>query len=228
MSHFAERLAHRYQRNSVIRALVQLIPAGIGSATDVAITTRIDNIREKRARAFFDTLEQQDIALTPDIVENEDFLHAYFATTRAALNTHRREKIQLFGRLFANYSRGESAESADAYEETLRILDDLSYREFQVLLILKRFEDEAPEEEGLNALQKATRFWDSFVEAVVAEVGIHHEEVMGFLVRLNRTGLYETITGSYIGYLGDKGRLTANFRTFLQALDAESEDDLSD
>ena len=95
-----ERLATRYEHNPIIRALVQLIPFGFGSAADVALVTTIENIREERAHTFFDELASQDLILTEEQIENEDFLHSYFATTRAALNTRRREKIRLFARRF--------------------------------------------------------------------------------------------------------------------------------
>ncbi len=224
IQNFIQRLASRYQRNSVIRALVQLIPAGIGSAADVAIATRISNIREQRARAFFDELASQDIALTDKQIESDDFLHAYFSTTRAALNTRRQEKIRLFARLFGNYARRTSFVPTDAYEELLTVLDDLGYREFQVLLILRRFEASVSLSEEQNALQRVSTFWDAFIEAVEAETGVPRTETPGFLARLNRTGLYQTFVGTYVGYTGDKGCLTPNFATFLKALGIAGDD----
>lgn len=215
-----EQLANRYGHSPVIRALVQLIPF-VGSAADAALVTILNNIREERARTFFDELASQDLALTEEQIKSEDFLHAYFATARAALNTRRREKISLFARLFLNYSQGKSFDTVDAYEEALDVLDDLSLQEFKVLLVLDRFEKEHPIQEGHNDLQRAATFWDSFLKAIEAEVGIPASEIPSVLARLNRTGLYLTIIGTYIGYTGDKGFLTPKFAKFLRALKTE-------
>lgn len=214
----AERLAARYEKNPIIRALVQLIPWGVGSAADVAITTVLARIREERAREFFDQLASGELELTQEQIATEDFLHAYFATARAALNTRRREKIRLFAQLFANYAGKGLVGDSDVYEEYLSILDDLSYREFQILLILKRHQDCTPRQPQQNDLQWSSTFWDAFLDSVVSEVGIPRQEIPGILARLNRTGLYKTIVGTFLGYGGDQGLLTPNFDRFLHAL----------
>ncbi len=213
-----ERLARRYAATPLVRALVQLIPFGVGSAVDVAIATAVTNIREDRAREFFDELARSNLALSEEQMAQEDFLHAYFATAKAALNTRRREKIRLFSRLLANYLSGKSFETTDAYEETLGVLDDMSLREFQVLLILDRFEKAHPRRTDENPLQGATRFWGSFLDAVEAEASLRREDIPSFLERLNRTGLYQTFVGGFWDYTGDKGHLTPKFDTLVRAL----------
>jgi hypothetical protein len=68
--------------------------------------------------------------------------------------------------------------TAEKYEEILAVLDDLSYRDFQVLLILQRFETETPLEEqpcadpGVAKLYRATKFWEDFSDEVASETGI--------------------------------------------------------
>ncbi len=211
-------LAIRYEHNPVIRTLIQLVPFGIGSAVDTAIATTIDKIREKRARAFFDELDKHDLVLTEEQINTEDFLHAYFATMKMALNTRRQKKIRLFTRLFANYIQERSFDNVDDYEDMLTVLDDLSYREFQILLILNRFEKRYLPQKDQNPAQWIGQFWDEFLSSVESEIGIPIDQIPGILARLNRTGLYKTITGTYFDYSGDQGHLTPNFATFLDAL----------
>ncbi len=83
----------------VIRSLIQLIPCGVGSAFDFFIMNKIQDIRKERLRTFFDELGSGEIELTNNLIESEDFLHCYFATLRAALNTRRREKVRMFAGL---------------------------------------------------------------------------------------------------------------------------------
>lgn len=63
----------------VIRSLIQLIPYGVGTAFDVFIVYKIQEIRKERLRTFFDELGAGKIELTKNLIESEDFLH-YFAT----------------------------------------------------------------------------------------------------------------------------------------------------
>lgn len=220
-----ETLGKRYEQQPLIRALVQLIPFGIGSAADVALTSALIRIREDRARTFFDELAKGKIALTQEQITNEDFLHAYFATARAALNTRRREKVKVLGRLFANYCKAERHTDTDNYEELLAIIDDLTLRELHALLILRESESYTALLPGENRLQRATRFWNSFLSRIETEVGVSKSETPGFLQRLNRTGLYQTFVGGMWDYEGDKGCTTANFENLLKFLQIQNADD---
>ena len=209
------KLAESYKRSPVIRSLVQLILGNIGSAFDVGLTTFIENIREDRVRTFFDELSKRDFPLTEDEIQSEDFLHAYFATCKAALNTRRREKIRLFARLLHNYAFKSTA--VEEFEEHLTILDDLSYREFQVFLILKRYEEANPRRKFKNAHTRADLFWEDFQSECETKLAIPTNELNGVLTRLSRTGLYETITFTSTG---NRGRLTRNFYRFIEQLKA--------
>lgn len=221
-----DRLALRYSKSTTLRTFVQLLnPVGIsvGSALDAALTTRIANIRNERLRCFFDELERGRIDLTQEVIESEDFLHSYFSTVRAVLNTKHREKLHLFARLLAHYYSGTPQEHLDQHEEYLSLLEDISFREFQVLTILHRFEAEAVADAHARGeeMNGAGPLWDEFVRAVVSQTGIPQEEIAGVLARLNRTGLYKTFSGARFGLRADTGQLTPNFRAFIKVLGLE-------
>jgi len=208
------KLAKRYDKNPKIRALVQLIPWGIGSAFDVALATTISNIREERARTFFDELSSRNLPLTEEEIKSEDFLHAFFTTYKAALNTRRREKIRLFAQLLHSYASNPT--EIEEFEEHLAILDDLSYREFQILVCLKRYEEANPQDKGRNAHERANLLWKDFQSECTTKLGIPIGDLNGVLTRLTRTGLYQVIT---FDYRGDRGRLTSNFHRFIGKLE---------
>ncbi|MBA7701441.1 hypothetical protein ES703_110179 [subsurface metagenome] len=98
-------------------------------------------------------------------------------------------------------------------------MDGLSYREFQILLILKKHEEATPQREGENELQRAQRLWAPFQSECAKTLKIPKDEINGILNRLNRTGLYQTIIGMYFDYAGDRGRLTPNFYKFIERLE---------
>ncbi|WP_407310023.1 hypothetical protein [Desulfosporosinus sp. SB140] len=203
-----EKLASSYERTPVIRGLIQLIPFGIGSGIDVALVTTIQNIRADRVKTFFDQLEANDAVLNPELLKSEDFLHCYFATVNAALNTKRREKIRMFAKLLSSAVSTSLFNNSDEYEEYLSILDELTFRELVILNILHRHEDATPLIQNENDLQRANRFWEKFIEEIETELRIPRNEINSLLTRLNRTGCYETFTGSYLSYTGGRGKLT--------------------
>ena len=203
-----EQLGDRYQTNSIIRALIQVVPFGVGAAIDVAIATKLEKIHIDKAREFFDELENGNVQLTQEIIESEEFLHCYFSTFKAALNSHRSEKIRYFARLLTSSITLSEISTIDEYEEYLSILDDLSFRELELLIVLSRYEKEYFLQDDKNPLQRANRFWDQFSSEVCSKFSISDGELDGMLARLNRTGLYKTIIGTYAGYNGGRGELT--------------------
>ena len=106
-----------YAGNPIIRGLVQLIPAGIGSALDVLIVDKAERMKKERVRTFFDELGRGDVALTEELVQSDDFLHSLDATMRAAFRTRREEKVRMFARLLKRGAIDGQAASLDDYEE---------------------------------------------------------------------------------------------------------------
>lgn len=207
-----------YADYPVIRGLIQLIPYGVGSALDVIVVEKIREIQKERLRTFFDALDKRKIRLTEDTIKNNDFLHAYFSTVRYVLNIRREEKIRLFANLFSTYCGEEKFDQTDEYEEFLEILDDLSFREFTILQTISSYESRTPRADSETDYQWVDHFWKELLEDLGNTLGMPVEEILGYLTRLNRTGLYKTFTGAIFGYAGDEGMLTPNFTRFVEAL----------
>ena len=216
-----EKLARQYERQPVLRGLIQLIPFGVGSAIDALLLTQLQNIREERTRAFFDELSSGKIELKPELLKSEDFLHCYFSTVSAALNSRRREKIRMFARLLKSVILPDSFSGTDEYEEYLGILDELSYRELLILFTLDKYESKFPKNVGENDLQRAVRFCGQFTDELEKTLGLPKNEIDAILTRLNRTGCYETFIGGYYNYTGGKGKLTPTFFRLKKLIESE-------
>lgn len=200
----------RYENSGVIRSLMQLIPLGIGSAGDTLIASHVKKIREVRAREFFDELAKDGSVLTDAVIQSEDFIHCFLITSKAALNTRRREKIRMFARLLKSSVSENHPHDTDDYEELLNILDQLTEREWQALVILESFgivERRASE----NNLQWSKRFWTQFQKRVAVELGVPSDEFTSFMAAIARTGTYEIITGGLLDYDGGVGFLTSRY-----------------
>lgn len=208
-----QTLLHRYHGNRVIRGLIQLVPFGIGSALDVVLVQTVEKIRLERVKVYLDELNSGGLVDNPSLLESEDFLHCYALTTRLALNSRRREKIRMFARLLKN-SLGVAGDiDVDEYEDSVKILDELSYREIQALNLLDEY-SVVPREDQQNDLQWINLFWGEFENRLCTQLGIPHEQVGDFMTRIARTGCYETLTGTYWDYTGGKGKLTPTYRHF--------------
>jgi len=219
-----------YIKNPTVRALMQVLGTltfGTAPALDTALDTKIQNIRERRLRAFFEELDKGSTKLTNQIIQSEDFLHAFFATTKAALNTRREEKIRMFARLLRRaISQGDFSHYDNEYEEHLGILDELSYREILILFMLERYENEHPVKGEENELQRASRFWNKFTQETKKTFHISDEEVTSILTRLNRTGCYETFVSGYFDYYGGKGKLTPTYYKLKKMIIEQYEEDV--
>jgi hypothetical protein len=200
-----------YEKNPVIRALVPLIFTPFATGIDAALMQKLQNIKEERARAFFDELADGKIELTGYLIKTEDFLHCFYATTKAALNTRRRQKIRMFARLLKSATIEGAFSDTDEYEEYLGILDELSYQEICMLLFLEKYENKFPKLQNENDLQRANRFWLNYIEDLKKKLNIPELEIDARLTRLNRTGCYETFVGGYMNYTGGKGKLTPTY-----------------
>jgi len=204
-------LLEKYESNRVIRGLIQLVPFGIGGAIDVVLIRTLENIQEERATAFFDELAKGDAVVNEELLESEDFLHAYYLTTKFALNSRRREKIKMFARLLKSLLTENEIRSIDEYEDYLKILDEISCREFLALKVLDEY-SETPRTEEQNDLQWTNQFWEDFESRLAGELNIPIEQVVDFMNRITRTGCYEMFTGSFWDYTGGKGRLTPTWQ----------------
>jgi hypothetical protein len=220
----SELLLLRYEDNQVIRALVQLVPFGAGGALDVLLVGTLDDIRRERSAAFFDELATEGALISATDIQSEDFLHKYFTTVKAALNTRRREKIVMFAKLLKSSTADDFVSDVDVYEDFLTILDELTFRELKALSILDEY-SKLPKSDDHNDLQWTTTFWDDFEVRVGRELDLPSEEVPDFMNRIVRTGCYEMFTGGYMDYTGGKGKLTPTFRRLQSLLQKPTKQD---
>jgi hypothetical protein len=194
--HPRSALIQRYCEHATLRALIQLVPFGVGSAVDVYLATRWEAIQEERTRRFFDRLRANGLSLSEDEVESEDFLHCFFATVEVVQRTRRREKIDLFADLLTGGVRSSTIGSADEYEEYVGQLEELSNREIAALAIMEEYERRHPQGEGEHEYDWVRRYWDDLVSALASRLQLSDEEVDPFLRRLGRSGFLQRVSAS--------------------------------
>lgn len=216
------RLADEYRSQPMIRALMQLLPGA--QAFDAALVAQLERIRHDRVWEFFDELGRGETDLTDDLIRSEDFLQAFFSTTRAALNTRRHEKIRWFARLLLGALGDEAAISLETeYEDYLKILDELSHRELGLLVTLAEFEARDADAPS-NDLNRAMSFWNEFESVACSRLDLRRSEVGPLLTRTSRTGAYEPFTGTAFNYTGGKGKLTPFYHRLAKVIRLRGEE----
>src|SRR5207247_2197936 len=132
---------------------------GVSAIVDQGIVSTFAFLRRARLQAFKNDLTLLNIQPTQDEVRSREFIEAFVATAARVENTKREEKIRLFALLFRCYWNVGvfTPETFDEYEEELAIIDELGYREFIILSILDRLEQQHPLQSGMNRLQQARK-----------------------------------------------------------------------
>lgn len=209
----------KYERSS-LRFALELIAPFLGPATGV-LSSRKQAQNRQRAEEMLEDLSNDMVSLNDEMVQNDDFVHAFSIVTSAVVRTRHREKRRLFARLLAIYAKhGDFGdEKANVFEEDYQILDELGPREFMVIAILAKYDRDAREADVGATLVMLNRVWDEFSAEVEEKVGISSYELSSFLSRIGRTGLYKELTGSYFDYTGGKGTTTPLFERLSRNLE---------
>jgi len=214
-----ESLVERYKHSPHLRALVAFSvgyapPCG---ALESVVLTSFERIRSERQRELFDALDQGGIELTDELIEQEEFIHAFLATARAADRTRQRQKIRLFAQLLRALASRKDGLDVDEHEELLQVLEELSPREFASLVLLRQHEQAVARNSGETTPQWIYRFWEDTKDDLEQKLGIPSAELEGFLARLSRTGFYRREIG-FLGEANEIGCTTPSFARFLSML----------
>ena len=204
---FEETAIKAAEKNPLFRLAAVLVPGAPAIAG--LFYAHAKNLEERRIRDFFAHLAENNVTLTKEDM-NDEFVHRYMITFAAVARTQRKEKIKHFARMFA--TGRNSSISTEIYEELLRVVDDLSVREFEALRTLEEFEFANPALEGENSLQRATKFWPEFLYKLESRTGVQAHDSPSFLQSITRTGCYQEITDGFTDYSGGMGHTTSRYQ----------------
>lgn len=202
-------LAVHYSKHPAIKALLELIPGW--SSVDGLLQARADQIKCQRLRFFFDALADGTVPITEELIQSNDFLHCYFKTTQAVINTRRKEKIELFARMLSAALDAKILSGLEQYEELLDALDSMSFREFGALRVLKDYETAYSGSAHENDVARIRTYWPEFLSTLSKNFDLERDEIDPFLERLQRTGFF---TGNKLAMWGSDPRIGTTTRQF--------------
>lgn len=214
-------LYKKYSDSPVISGLISFVlklPFFSIATTPIseAIKTQFNNMLLERNQIFFNEIEKHKKLLTEETIQSKEFIHKFMITYRAALRTHRKVKIESFGKLFTKSENEKEPVSIDLYEDYLSIIEDLSYREFLTLNTLNFYEEKHPEAD-------IDDYWNEFKVDLIKTIEISESEINPFMKRLERTGCYKSsFLESSWGGSKERGILTEVYKNIIDLISKES------
>lgn len=206
---FLYDLAQDYANNPMLQGLIKQIPA-IGWVLDASLKQSSTAIIRSRTRLLFEQLASGAEKLNPSLLEDNDFIYCFYCTYQAVLKNRNAEKVVLFTKLLLETSKldTENLSSLDEFDEFMSIIDDISMREWVLLNEIYKIEQEHFTSSDGKDVPSVMKYWPKLITDIVEHLDIPRNQIVGMLARLNRTGCYLTITGSYLDYPGNMGTTT--------------------
>jgi hypothetical protein len=228
-----EKSSQYYASNPLLQAITAFIPQ-LGPIREL-LRIRAEEIATERAKAFFDELKNSNIELTEEVIRSEEFLHKYVITTKAVTENYQREKIRRLARLFQSSFQQDKDVSIDKYEEYLRIIDDMSDREYTLLCLLEQYEkkhpisESKPEDDTIEDPQeyreaeRSRQFWSEFLSDASKTLGTYQAQVEDILSAMQRTGCYKSLGFiSFTNMTHNYGKLTSTWFDVRELIQQES------
>lgn len=201
-------LQEKYEAQPIIKALIQSLP--IGAAADTVLSGYINKMKAEKMRAFFEQLANGDIELTEDLIKDDNFLHAYFATVNYVLLNRSKLKIKAFAEILKSLYRDQL--NMDEFEDYEQIFNELSEREFLILSVKYEFEKHAASDtRELNPAQRTSTYWADFKNEIKNKMGIEADELNSMLLRVQRTGCFNKHKGYWDESHEEEGNTTPMF-----------------
>jgi hypothetical protein len=210
------KLYKSYEDKPILKALIQAI-SPIGAAADTILSTYVNKLKVDKLHAFFEQLGNGDIDLTEEIIDNTDYLHAYFATINYVLLNRSKLKIRSFAEILKSLYRDDI--NIDEFEDYAKIFDELTEREFIILSVKYEFEKHAAStQDTFNPLQRTNSYWEDFKSEVKTKLNIGGDELNAMLLRMQRTGCYQKHQGYWPDSHEEIGDTTAILQTIINVI----------
>ncbi len=215
-----------YEKDPVIKALIQVLEVGfplpIFSIPMSLIGAYVTDLKAKKLKTFFDELNKGDVILTEEEIKSNDFMNAYFETVSYVLRTKSDEKLRRFANILKKvYAKNLSIAE---FEDYIAVFNDLTDREFAILEIKHRYEQENIHlTTQFNECQLTNHYWENFKKEVITSLSIKEIEINSFLVRIQRTGCYLKHKGYWDESLDEIGNTTPFFNNIRKAVVSEAD-----
>lgn len=174
----------------------------ISAVVTTVFNSAVNKMYANRETVFYKELGSGKIELTPELVDSEPWLHKFICARRAALNAQQEGKIKRFAMLLNTFSQEGKLDEIDEFDESLKILEALSDREWGLLLILSNYQKEPLlRKNQQQEHNKIGVYWNSFMEEAKKTLNLSGNEVLDICTRLTGSGVLIEFQSSRLGGL---------------------------
>lgn len=201
-------------QNPIIKCLIDMtksIPAyGLFvSLGDNVVSSLLIKAFAKKFKIVVDEILNSDKAITMDMLNDIDSIQSFRQMMMLVDKTNVDEKVILFARLYKNSYITDDRIVNDEYEEYLQLLDELSFREIDLLIIYDQYFGEVDKREGL--VEESSQF-KQFMNEVRIKYSMERNEVIDIMTRLYCKGLCFYQLSNYSCDIGEgKESLTTEY-----------------
>lgn len=204
-----------YGLREVAKGLVKTIPV-LGEVLDEAINQGLEWHVNTAKNSLIEAILGCPSIIDPEKIEGVSFLIEFAKTQEVVIRLANDKKVQFICNLFTKYFLQEcNGGNIDIYEEFLNQITTLSYREIELLIALKHFEQDIDNTGNRSELQLYSSSYHQLISLAKENWNIEEEELSGMMTSISRSGFCKEIVGSYYGYSGGVFQTTAYFNKFL-------------
>ena len=174
---YAEKIFDSKIYKNIMSVYRTIIP--FGDLIDTNINEIVNDFMKKKHEEFLSEILKSNLSMVD--VKDVEFIMNFKKTLDAVNRLSNNDKVKYFANLLKNSYMNDIKILNDEYEEMLRILGNMSYREINYLLFLYKFEQE-------NDLTKDV-YWYSFMAAFEKKFEINRYKSYEIYKRLGNTGL---------------------------------------
>jgi hypothetical protein len=206
------------------------------------MTAKAQKISERRLNELCVEWQKQmqeipDDLVDKDYVESEEFFDLVFKTWEATKRTRHNEKIHLYARILTGAVPIQNREEHPP-EDYLTVLEELSPTEIKLARALYEQQKEQPEddENGMKYLRRKGVLKYDVSETNYVKHGhgqwagliqkcpdVTQSNIEFALLRLQRCGIANEITGAFLDYTGGVYCITETFRKMMEFLEKNSD-----
>lgn len=175
----AEKKFNNLTTKNIMAVFRTIVP--FGDVIDTNINEIVNNFIKQKQEIFLDEILKNDIELCTVDVNDVEFIMNFKKTLDAVNRLSNNDKIKYFANLLRNGYMKKEKISNDEYEEFLRVLNDLSYREINYIFFLYDFENKNDKENK--------NYWYNFMSEFEKNFQINRYESYEIYKRIANTGI---------------------------------------
>lgn len=207
--------------NPVVKATILSVLTSIpiiGELIDGTIDAVLTNFQQKKREELVSIIISNRENVTSEMVNDIGFIVNFAKTLEAVNRLSSNDKVKYFANLLINGYFIDDKIGNDEFEEYLSFLNELSYRQINMLVLLYDFENKHLNLDSDNKLASTNSYWHLFIGKMENDFLLDKQETEDILTNISKTGMCREINGAFVGYTGGVFYTTKTFRKFIKMI----------